>query len=130
MLLLGAIQIVAPKGTIPHRSFGWVWFVLIMVMLLTAPIIHGAKLQDLLGTGVCYEQDRSLTWNARCASIHLITVFPIFAVPFAPLLARRGRTRQHRNWMVAIWIGALVIAGAFITDTHRIMHSVVFGASQ
>jgi len=129
-LVLGAIQIAAPKGTIPHRTFGWIWMVFIMVMLLTAPIIHGAKLQDLLGPGVCYEADRSLNWQARCASIHLITVFLIFAVPFGPLLARRGRPKHHRNLMVFFWVGALVIAGAFTTDTHRIMHSVVFGSSQ
>jgi len=129
-LLLGAIQIVAPKGTIPHRSFGWLWFVLIMIMLLTAPIIHGAKLQDLLGPGLCYEADRSLRWNGRCASIHLITIFLIFAIPFGPLLARHGQIKHHRNWMVVFWLGALIIAGAFTMDTHRIMHSVVFGASQ
>jgi uncharacterized membrane protein len=128
-MVVGAVQIFAPKGTISHRKIGWVWVALIMTMLLTAPIIHGASLSSLLSPAVCYEPAQSLKWNVRCASIHLLTVYLIFAVPFGPLLARRGYIKSHRTLMIGIWVVALVIAGAFTTDTHRIMHSVLFGHS-
>jgi uncharacterized membrane protein len=128
-MVVGAVQIFAPKGTISHRKIGWVWVALIMTMLLTAPIIHGASLSSLLSPAVCYEPAQSLKWNVRCASIHLLTVYLIFAVPFGPLLARRGYIKSHRTLMIGIWVVALVIAGAFTTDTHRIMHSVLFGPS-
>ena len=126
-LVLGAIQILLPKGKVSHRKLGWVWFGLIMTMLLTAPVIHGVNLSALLSPSVCYEPTRSFFWNVRCASIHLITVYLLLAVPFAPMLARQGYIKHHRRMMVGLWVGALLIAGAFTMDTHRIMHAVVFG---
>jgi len=129
-LALGAIQIAAPKGTIPHRTFGWIWLALMMVMLLSSPVVHGAKLQDLFGPGVCEDADRyrAAVFTMRCASIHLITVFLIFAVPFGPLLARHGQIKRHRHWMIAFYAAALMIAAGFTADTHRIMHAVLFGS--
>lgn len=128
-LALGAIQIALPKGKISHRKLGWVWLGLIMTMLLTAPVIHGVDLRSLLSPSACYEPTKSFYWNLRCASIHLITVYLLLAVPFAPMLARQGYIKHHRAMMIGLWVGALVIAGAFTMDTHRIMHAVVFGSS-
>jgi uncharacterized membrane protein len=29
---LGAVQLVAPKGTLPHRTIGWIWAGLMMAV--------------------------------------------------------------------------------------------------
>jgi len=29
--LLGLVQFAAPKGTLPHRTIGWIWVVLMLV---------------------------------------------------------------------------------------------------
>jgi uncharacterized membrane protein len=41
--------------------------------------------------------------------------------------ARRHRVERHRNAMIAIFTGALVIAGIFTFWPGRIMHAVLFG---
>ena len=124
---IGAVQILAPKGTVPHRTLGWTWFTLVMIMLLTAPIIHGARIEALLDPQLCYLPDKTLFWNARCAGIHLLTLYLLLVVPSVPLLARCGSVVAHGASMVAIWCAALFVAGLFTMDTRRIMHQVLFG---
>jgi uncharacterized membrane protein len=48
-------------------------------------------------------------------------------LPLAVVHARRHRVERHRNAMIAIFAGALVIAGLFTLMPGRIMHAVVFG---
>lgn len=126
-LVIGVIQFVAPKGTVPHRALGWTWFVLIMTMLLTAPVIHGARIDTLLDPALCYMPGKTLFWNARCAGTHVLTVYLLLVVPTTPLLARSGNIVAHRDAMIAIWSAALLVAGLFTFDTQRIMHRVLFG---
>ncbi len=59
--------------------------------------------------------------------IHLLSVFTLITLPLAVMHARRHRVGRHRNAMIAIFVGALVIAGAFTLAPGRIMHAVVFG---
>ena len=37
---LGAVQLVAPKGTIPHRQLGYVWVALMLTVAVTAIFIR------------------------------------------------------------------------------------------
>jgi uncharacterized membrane protein len=59
--------------------------------------------------------------------IHLLSVFTLAMLPLAVMHARRHRVARHRSAMVAIFTGALVIAGLFTLAPGRIMHAVVFG---
>ena len=43
------------------------------------------------------------------------------------VLIKRRRLVAHRNAMIAIFTGALVVAGLFTLLPGRIMHAVVFG---
>jgi uncharacterized membrane protein len=47
--------------------------------------------------------------------------------PLAVLAARRGRVVTHGRSMMGLFLGALVIAGAFTLLPGRIMGAVVFG---
>ena len=42
--VLGAVQLAAPKGTLPHRTLGWVWVVLMLVISVSSFLIHGIRL--------------------------------------------------------------------------------------
>lgn len=33
---LGVVQLTAPKGTLPHRTIGWAWVVLMMMVCITS----------------------------------------------------------------------------------------------
>lgn len=106
---LGLVQLAAPKGTLPHRTISYVWVALMAVVCVTSFWI-----QDLRVWG---------PWSP----IHLLSIFTLAALPFAVLHARRHRIDKHRNAMIAMFAGALLIAGLFTFLPGRIMHAVAFG---
>jgi uncharacterized membrane protein len=106
---LGLVQLSAPKGTLPHRTVGWVWVVLMLIVCITSFWIH-----DLRVWG---------PWSP----IHLLSIFTLVMLPVAVLHARRHNVDSHRKAMTGIFVGALVIAGLFTFLPGRIMHAVAFG---
>jgi uncharacterized membrane protein len=106
---IGAVQLAAPKGTIPHRLIGWSWAALMMAVAISSLFIHILRMWGL--------------WSP----IHLLSILVLVTLPLAVLHARRQDVRRHRNAMTSLFIGALVIAGAFTFMPGRIMHAVVFG---
>jgi len=107
--VLGAVQLVAPKGTVPHRTIGWIWAGLMAVIAVSSFWIHGIG-----GMG-------------PSSPIHLLSIFVLIMLPLAVIHARRHRVQRHRNAMIGIFTGALVIAGLFTLLPGRIMHAVVLG---
>ena len=106
---LGVVQLGAPKGTIPHRTIGWVWVILMLAVSVSAFSIHTIQLWG--------------PWSP----IHLLAIFTLAILPIAVLHARRHRVHQHRIAMLSLFFGALVIAGLFTLFPGRIMHTVVIG---
>jgi len=90
---LGVVQLSAPKGTIPHRTVGWVWVVLMLAVSVSAFWIHTIRLWG--------------PWSP----IHLLAIFTLIMLPVAVLHARRHRVRQHRIAMLSLFFGALVTPG-------------------
>lgn len=107
---LGVVQLAAPKGTLPHRTLGYLWVALTLVVATSSFGITGI--------------DRS----GRYSWIHLLSVLTLVLLPLAVLAARRHHVDRHRKAMTALFAGALVIAGLFTLLPGRIMHRVVFGA--
>lgn len=108
--VLGAVQLAAPKGTLPHRTLGWVWVVLMLVISGSSFLIHGIKLWGPWGP------------------IHLLSVFTPIMLMVGVVAARRGRVRAHRITMISIYAGALILAGVFTLVPGRLMHQVMFGS--
>ncbi len=106
---LGAAQFLAPKGALPHRTIGWVWATLMMLVAGTSLFIHAIR-----------------TWGPW-SPIHLLSLFTLGVVPLAVACARQHDVRRHRQAM--IWISVLaLVAGLFTLAPGRIMNKVVFGA--
>src|ERR1700688_3836407 len=42
--VLGAVQLAAPKGTLPHRTLGWIWVGLMLVISASSFLIHGIRM--------------------------------------------------------------------------------------
>lgn len=106
---LGVVQIAAPKGTIPHRTIGWVWVGLMLTVALSSFWIHDIRRAGLF------------------SPIHLLSIFSLVMVPIAVLHARRHSVGAHRKMMIGIFTGALVVAGFFTFLPGRIMYKVAFG---
>jgi uncharacterized membrane protein len=106
---LGIVQFAAPKGTLPHRTLGWIWVALMAVVAISSFWIHQIRLFG--------------PWSP----IHLLSIFTPIMLVVAVLYARRHNVRGHRITMISIFAGALVVAGLFTFVPGRIMHAVVFG---
>ena len=107
--VLGAIQLAAPKGTLPHRTLGWIWVILMVIVAASSFWIHQLRLVG--------------PWSP----IHLLSIFSLVMLVLGVMAARRHNVRSHKFTMIGIFFGALVIAGLFTFVPGRIMHAVVFG---
>lgn len=107
--VLGLVQFLRRKGTFSHRTFGWIWVVLMLIVAISSFLIHDIKLWGI--------------WSP----IHILSVVTLVNLPLAVWMARKHNVRAHRYWMLGIFAGALVIAGIFTFVPGRIMHAVFFG---
>jgi uncharacterized membrane protein len=107
---LGLVQFAAPKGTLPHRTIGWIWVALMAVVAGSSYWIHQIRLVG--------------PWSP----IHLLSIFTLAMLPLAVWAAHTHHVRDHRRIMIGIFSGGLVIAGLFTLVPGRIMHKVLFGS--
>src|SRR5471032_1971155 len=108
--VLGVVQFAAPKGTLPHRTIGWIWVGLMLAVAISSFWIHQIRLVG--------------PWSP----IHLLSIFTLVMLPLGVWRAHRHDVNAHRRTMIGIFTGALVIAGLFTFVPGRIMHSVLFGS--
>jgi uncharacterized membrane protein len=106
---LGVVQLSAPKGTLPHRTIGWIWVTLMAIVGLSSFGIHQLRVWDI--------------WSP----IHLLSIFTLAMLPFAVLAAHRHAVESHRRAMTGLFLGALAVAGLLTFVPGRIMHKVAFG---
>ena len=107
--VLGVVQLAAPKGTLPHRTLGWIWVGLMLSVAVSSFWIHQIRLAG--------------PWSP----IHLLSIFTLVTVPLGVWRAHRHQVADHRRIMTLIFSGALVVAGLFTLLPGRIMHAVLFG---
>jgi uncharacterized membrane protein len=106
---LGIVQLSAPKGTLPHRTIGWMWVTLMAIVGLSSFWIHEIRLWGI--------------WSP----IHLLSIFTLGMLPLAVWAAHRHAVDHHRHAMITLFVGALAIAGLFTLVPGRIMYKVLFG---
>ncbi len=59
--------------------------------------------------------------------IHLLAIYTLAMLPLGLYFARGHNVKGHQRTMLGLFLGALVIAGAFTLVPGRIMHKVMFG---
>src|SRR5262249_6129608 len=106
---LGLLQFSAPKGTLPHRTIGWIWIERMAVVAGSSFWIHQIRLVG--------------PWSP----IHLLSIFSLSMLPLAVWKAHSHQVHAHCRIMIYLFSGALVIAGLFTVLPGRIMHKVLFG---
>jgi uncharacterized membrane protein len=107
--VLGLVQFAAPKGTLPHRTIGWIWVALMAMVAVSSFWIHELRIVGPF------------------SPIHLLSIFTLVTLPLAVLAAHRHQVARHRRAMIAIFVGGLLVAGAFTFVPGRIMYAVVAG---
>ena len=109
-VILGGLQLASAKGTTQHRVLGWSWVLLMMYVSVSSLFISSLRL-----------------WGAF-SPIHLLSVWTLFSLGMAIYHARKGNIRQHKIWMVLLYVLALLVTGVFTLWPGRVMHAVLFGA--
>lgn len=104
---LGVFQFAAPKGTIPHRTLGYVWVGLMLLVAGTAYFIR--------------TDEGQFSW------IHLLIPVTLVGVVWLSFLARSGNVKRHRTSAFVLFMAALVTPGLFTLVPGRLMNAVVFG---
>lgn len=105
---LGLVQLLGPKGTIPHRLLGWIWVVLMMAAAVSSLFIMEIN-------------------HGVFSFIHILSGLTIVALPMAVYAARRHRVETHKKAMTRLFFGALVIAGVLAFLPGRAMWAMFFG---
>ena len=101
---LGAWLLVAAKGTRLHRLAGRAWIGLMAATSLSTFFIHEIRLVG------------------DFSPIHLISAYVLCGCILAVRAARRRDIAAHRGHVAGMYLGGIVIAGAFSFLPGRIMH--------
>jgi uncharacterized membrane protein len=105
-LALGTLQLSAPKGTLPHRTLGWIWVALMALAALSSFVFVWGP--DYSGLG----------------PIHILSVVTLVSLVGLVRAARRRNIAAHRSSALWLFVTALVITGAFTFLPGRLMHCI------
>lgn len=109
--LVGTWMLCNRKGTASHRVLGRFYLALMActgVVTLFMPAAVGPRLLNHFGF------------------IHLFSLLTLYNVPAALIAVRRGDLIGHRNSMIGLYVGGLLIAGFFAFMPGRMLHRVLF----
>lgn len=107
-LAIGIVLMLGLKGTTVHRTLGWIWVVAMATAAISSLFIHRA--------------------NAGGFSfLHLFAGWTLIALPMGVFAARKHKVRLHGRTMTGLFVGGLLIAGAFAFLPGRLMWQMVFG---
>ena len=112
--LLGSFLLFRRKGTPVHKSLGRAYMILMFATATIALFMPAQIGPTVLG---------------HFGLIHLLCVLTIYAVPKAYFAARRGDIKAHRSAMIRLYVGAILIAGAFALTPGRLLNGWLFGVA-
>jgi uncharacterized membrane protein len=104
-LVLGTVQLARAKGTGSHRVAGWTW----------AGLMLTAAFSSLWMPAFLH-----LGW------IHVFTLVTLVSLPIGLWQIRTGQVAKHAGTMRGLYIGGLVIAGAFTLTPGRLLGDLVW----
>lgn len=109
---IGTFLLLRRKGTSNHRALGKVYMLLmlstaVVTLFMTAQV--GPTLLNHFGL------------------IHLLSFLVLYSVPAAFFAARNKDLKAHRNNMIGVYVGGILIAGGFALAPGRLLHIWLFG---
>ena len=109
-MLLGALILFRRKGTPTHKALGRVWAGLMLIVATSAIFINEIR---LIGP---------------FSPIHAFVLVTYVGIASGIWQIRRGNVLAHQATMKSVYLGALLLTGAFTLLPGRRMHDVLFGA--
>lgn len=105
---VGTALLIGVKGRTFHKTAGWIWIAAMAVLVISSVFIR-----NLNPGGFSY--------------FHVLSAWTAVAVPMAVVWVRQGRIARHRRTMTGVFVGGLLIAGAFTFMPGRLMWRLFFG---
>src|ERR1043165_3998111 len=108
---VGGLQFLRRKGMPTHKFLGKVYMACMLAtgfITLAMPAHVGPQLLHHFGV------------------IHIFSLMALISVPTAYFAARRGNIIVHRASMISLYIGGILIAGAFAFSPGRMLHEWLF----
>jgi len=109
---LGAFVLLAKKGTPFHRTAGKIYMSLMAItaiIVLFMPARVGPTLFNHFGY------------------LHLFSALTLESIPSALIAIKKGNVKKHKRGMILLYVGAILIAGAFTFVPGRFLHTFFFG---
>lgn len=109
---LGTILLLQRKGTVLHRSIGKCFMALMLataIVTLFMPAHVGPRFLGHFGF------------------IHLFCVLVLYSIPSAYFAIRKGNVVEHKANLIGVYVGGILIAGAFALMPGRLLHKWIFG---
>ena len=110
--VIGSYLLLNRKGTPVHKFLGKIYMGL---MLFTAFIT--LFMEALVGP----------KFLNHFGFLHLLSLFVLYTVPTAYRAIRVGNIKLHKRKMVGLYVGALLVAGAFTLSPGRLIHTWLLG---
>ena len=109
---IGTFLLLNRKGDRRHKSLGKAYMIL-MLITAGATMVMPAKVGPALFNHFGF--------------IHLFSFLILYSVPVALVSIRKGNVRRHRANMIGLYVGGILIAGAFALSPGRLLHDWLFG---
>jgi uncharacterized membrane protein len=109
--ILGALLLFKKKGSTSHRRIGKCYMILMLITAVVALLMPAKVGPAFLG---------------HFGFIHLFCVLVLYSVPAAYCAARKGDIAKHKYNMIGVYVGGILIAGAFTLMQGRLLHKWLF----
>lgn len=107
-LAIGIALMLRVKGTGLHKLLGWTW-----VLAMGTTAVSSLFIRDIN--------------HGAFSFIHLLSGWTIVGLPGAVYAIKRGKIASHRKAMTGMFVGGLILAGAFAFIPGRLLWTVFLG---
>ena len=109
--LLGTYLLINHKGTPKHKLLGKL-YMLLMLFTAIVTLFMSAEVGPTIFNHLGF--------------IHLFSFLVLYSVPSAYFAAKNNNIKKHRDNMIGLYVGGILIAGAFTLAPGRLIHSWLF----
>jgi uncharacterized membrane protein len=107
-LVLGTVQFLGRKGTLPHRTIGWVWVLLLGGLCVTSFFIPGTL------------------FIGPISVFHALSVYTLWALFMGAKAARDGDVDGHKSYMSWIFGLSVVLSAVIAIWSGGVLYEVFF----